>query len=186
MTHADRLATRIISLAPAKPDPITHLKLQKLAFYAFGACLAFDLEEAVGSDISFEAWEHGPVCRPIWRSYRQCGGSPIPPPDGAALPYSAEVELIIRDVVDIYGLLSAWQIRQESHLEEPWRRAWEKREPIPNESLRKHFTQKFRTGPVRLPSYLVNAQSAALDGIPPQDYGSFSHLAAAARLLRSP
>lgn len=112
MSNADRLALRIAALAPSKPDRLTHLKLQKLVFYAYGACLAFNEEKEVGADITFEAWEHGPVCRPIWASYRQFGSNPLPPFSVKGQPYSPSVEEVLAEVVDVYGLLSAWQLRQ--------------------------------------------------------------------------
>lgn len=32
----------------------------------------------MGSDITFEAWERGPVCRGIWQTYKGFTGTVIP------------------------------------------------------------------------------------------------------------
>lgn len=185
MSNAERLAHWISFNAPTRPDLLTHLKLQKLAFYCFGACLAFDLGDEVGTDITFEAWEHGPVCRPLWKAYRQYGAEPLPRPTSKPRPYTAAAEKVLHDTLDVYGLLSAWLLRQESHLERPWKVQSVTHGTLPNDDVREHFVAKFRKGPVRLPAYLVNAPSSALDGIPAQDYGSLDRLAQVARSLRS-
>lgn len=185
MEHAEQLARWIRSNVDERPDLLTHLKLQKLAFYCFGACLAFDLDAEVGTDITFEAWEHGPVCRPLWSVYRSNGGNPIPRPTGRAVRYSAPTERVMKNVLDVYGLLPAWLLRQESHLEAPWKVAWLQRAPISNDALRRHFVAKFKDGPVHLPEYLANSSSSALDGIPTRDYRTLDGLAQFARSLRS-
>ena len=62
---------------PADKLPLTHLKLQKLMFYGYGAALAFDCERALGGKIAFEAWEHGPVNREVWKEYKDHGSRSI-------------------------------------------------------------------------------------------------------------
>jgi hypothetical protein len=64
--------------------------------------------------------------------------------------------------------LSAWQIREESHLERPWLDAYkpDERRPISDDLIRQHFKEKFACGKVVAPRYLPGAGSAALDGLP--------------------
>jgi len=54
---AIRLAEWVLS---ELKEPPTHLKLQKLCFYAYGFGLAEGHEEELGT-VQFEAWKHGPV-----------------------------------------------------------------------------------------------------------------------------
>jgi uncharacterized phage-associated protein len=56
---------------------ITHLKLHKLCFYAYGYGLADGHADELG-DVRFEAWTHGPVCREVYDRYQAHGRAPIP------------------------------------------------------------------------------------------------------------
>src|SRR3954470_14701052 len=102
--------------------PVSHLKLQKLAFYCFGAASAYDLDTLIG-DVRFEAWEHGPVNRSVYNEYKAFGATPIDPPS-TCVEYPAEVTRVLADSLAIYGSLDAWSLRQQSHLEEPWIASW--------------------------------------------------------------
>ncbi|MDR3205074.1 MAG: DUF4065 domain-containing protein [Deltaproteobacteria bacterium] len=54
-------------------DVMTHLKLQKLVYYAQGFSMVFNNEPLFDRDI--EAWEHGPVCADLYNKYKKykCG-----------------------------------------------------------------------------------------------------------------
>lgn len=163
------------------PEPLTHLKLQKLCFYAYGACLAHDRD--IG-DIAFEAWQHGPVCPRLWREYRDSGAVPIPRPLDHGAGFEPLTKSVLEDVLTVYGALSAWELRNQSHLEAPWRDNWDEKRAgakIPRASIASHFRQLFRTGRVAPPTYLVGGGSFALDGVPTGTYGSLHELADAMR-----
>lgn len=179
-SSAIRLAERIALLAPAQPDELTHLKLQKLAFYCYGALLAFDVEREVGQ-IEFQAWKHGPVNAEIFRRYSPFGKSVLPRPESACA-FGLATESAIRDVLNVYGRLTAWQLREESHVEEPWRRAFTGARGVrlDDEELRAHFKLKFATGRVRFPERLFGTASMALDRIPVPTFGSLAEMADAA------
>jgi uncharacterized phage-associated protein len=147
-------------------DPLTHLKLQKLGFYCYGAALAYECERSIGQ-VDFEAWEHGPVNRPVYRHYRGYKNQPIPSDQTEATSYDAGTEALLTDVLRVYGLLDAWHLRQQSHLEQPWIDARASgAHSIPTETIRKHFFSKLRSGHVQTPEYLFDAGSFRLDGIP--------------------
>ncbi len=158
--------------------PITHLKLQKLAFYSYGAALAFDQQEELGS-IEFEAWDHGPVNRQIWAKYREFGRETLPTPP--ALPcYSAELTKTLHDVLAVYGSMSAMALRNESHQEDPWKKAYEPGRAdtvIDQPSLKAHFADKLRPGAVKIPGELLRSWSFEVDRIPRQGFASLHDLA---------
>src|SRR5690606_1669340 len=158
--------------------PMTHMKLQKLAFYSYGAALAHGVDSELGR-LTFEPWAHGPVNRPIWREYRHCDGDGLPLPSPADVPrYSSELETVLMDVVDVYGRMSAWALSCESHLEQPWSDAYSLRSSvIPHDALRAHFKTKFKEGRVQLPVHLGGTASAALDFIPPARFASLHAMA---------
>lgn len=147
-------------------EGVTHLKLQKLSFYCWAIALAEGHDDQVGR-IHFEPWEHGPVCREIWHEYKTYGSGVIPPGDESCGTYSPEVERLFSAVISIYGRLTAWSLRQQSHLEDPWIRAWEgKHGSLDGEFVREHFRRKFLGGAVKPPEYLMDLGSFTIDGLP--------------------
>jgi uncharacterized phage-associated protein len=176
--NAAKLAQWILANVPYRREGMTHLKLQKLAFYCYGAALAFDCDGDVGSDVTFEAWEHGPVCRDVWQTYKGFKGTVIPWLAADAAPtYGAEATRRMRDALAVYGAMNAWSLRQESHLEAPWVAHSKAADVIPTEELRQHFHRKFAAGTVQFPEYLLHGSSAQLDGIPVRGCGSLEELA---------
>ena len=161
------------------PQAVTHLKLQKLCFYAYGALLSTD-GDAVPV-VSFEAWKHGPVCADIYRSFAVHGAGDIEPREAANAKLwdcSAAGLAAAKAAVEIYGRLSPWELREESHLESIWQtaRALPSNE-IAHAALLEYFRAKFAVNRVELPRYLVNA-SAEVDGIPAARFANLEDLAA--------
>lgn len=180
MTPAVRLANWVCEHLRQGVEPLTHLKLQKLAFYCYGVALAFNRDCEIGS-IDFLAWKHGPVSREIWNEYREFGGNPIPSVRRESVfEYSVETSARLHDVLTVYGTLTAWQLRQESHLEEPWRKAYETGpgSRIPRAEIRDHFTAKF-SGHVEVPVHLLRPGNFKLDRIPVRAAPSLRELAQA-------
>lgn len=160
-----KLTDWIRATAPERPDLLTHLKLQKLAYYSYGALLAFGCEAAVGP-IEFEAWKHGPVSRSIYELFRHYANMPI---GRAARPdLSPIVEAHLQDVINVFGRMTAWQLREESHMtDSPWSYTYDGTPGrlIPESMLREHF-QKMFNAPVRFPERLFGCSSLLLDRIP--------------------
>ena len=105
-------------------DLMSNLKLQKLVYYAQGFCLAMTGKPLFQEPI--EAWEHGPVCVPLYHFYKEHGSGAIP------IPYAAEAYTIfteeVRDVLDLvhtyYGQFSAWKLRNLTHEDTSWIKAY--------------------------------------------------------------
>jgi uncharacterized phage-associated protein len=77
----------IIKVDREAGDDITHLKLQKLVYYAQAWYLAMQARPLF--DNAIEAWAHGPVCREVYGRFRHYSWNPIP----AAAAFSREEEL---------------------------------------------------------------------------------------------
>ncbi|MEZ4327223.1 MAG: DUF4065 domain-containing protein [Polyangiales bacterium] len=159
-----------------------HLKLQKLCFYAYGAAIGLGVADGVGT-VVFDAWKHGPVSRPIWDAFKAHKAAPLPPLDALPDPSwgTPDAHQVVDDVVEVYGRLSSWDIRCESHLEEPWVRAMHARSSLSNDEIREHFARKFANGRVMLPAYFRGAQSASVDGVPRARFESLHDMAQALR-----
>lgn len=138
-------------------EPPTHLKLQKLCFYAYGFGLAEGHGDALG-DVHFEAWPHGPVCRTVYDAFKQHGKDPIPTRPRVE-GYPERTTDTLRDVLSVYAQLSAWELREQSHLEQPWLSA--RNGHIDRTALESHFR-----GPYKAPAYLFLHGGGSLDGIP--------------------
>ncbi len=101
-------------------DNMTHLKLQKLLYYAQAWFLAMHDRELFHNPL--EAWRHGPVCREIYDRFRQLSWHPIPVSmtltDPGQLP--EEVRDFLEEVWDVYGQFSATKLEELTHQETPW------------------------------------------------------------------
>ena len=118
-------------------DLISNLKLQKLAYYAQGFCLAMHGRPLFPEAI--EAWKHGPVVRALYNSYSGYNSAALPRPDGMDLSvFSDEDRALMDEVYDVYGQFSAWKLRNMTHDEAPWKNASMGQE-ISHDSLAEYF-----------------------------------------------
>jgi len=167
----------VVHALAARRGAVTHLKLQKLAFYAYGSVVARDLFLLV-EPLTFEAWQHGPVHLGTWNRYRGSGKAALASPSIGRV-HEVVVEAVA-DVTDVYGRLDAWELREQSHREAPWKSAFDAgTATIDPDEFAQHFTAKF-AGEFAPPSALGSA-SAALDGIPPPAFASLAAFASALR-----
>lgn len=178
MLDGVKLAYWILARPTLTGGAVTHLKLQKLAFYCFGGAAAADLEAQLGA-VYFEAWKHGPVCREIYDEFCAFGAGELPS-HRPAETYSADLSDRLTDVLAVYGGLDAWSLRHQSHLEEPWVRAIQRRPAtIDGDELKAFFRKKFATGLVVCPDYVVDSGGLRLDRIPVRTFPTLKALAAA-------
>ena len=106
-------------------DQISNLKLQKLCYYAQGLALA--ARKSPFFDNRIEAWAHGPVVPLLYQIYKDHGANGIPAPADFDLDaFDAADRMILDDVYDYYGQYSAWRLREMTHLETPWKDAYER------------------------------------------------------------
>jgi uncharacterized phage-associated protein len=101
-------------------DSVTHLKLQKLVYYAQAWSLALLGRPLFSEDL--RAWAHGPVALSVWREFKEHGWEALPAPD--EMPqFDEETTELLRDVLRSYGEHSAKKLEDLTHAEEPWLRA---------------------------------------------------------------
>ncbi|GAN72101.1 hypothetical protein ASY01nite_13870 [Acetobacter syzygii] len=98
-------------------EAITHLKLQKLIYYAQAWYLALE-NKALFPD-KLEAWAHGPVCRSVYDTYRDYGWDALPAPDDDIDLLQCEIDHL-EMIMDAYGDMSAKKLEHLTHGEEPW------------------------------------------------------------------
>jgi uncharacterized phage-associated protein len=119
-------------------EVITHLKLQKLAYYAQSASLAF-YDSALFSE-TLEAWKHGPVVPELYDTYKEHKGSPLPKVVFAEKNvYSAVERRLMDDVYTFFGQYAAWKLRDMTHEETPWQEAFPTKGVIAHTSMQSYF-----------------------------------------------
>lgn len=98
-------------------DAPTHLKIQKLVYYAQAWHLA-NFDRAL-FDEDVEAWTHGPVTPSLYAKYRGLGFGALPPERKPSIP-DALVPFLTA-IYENYGQYSAKRLEQLTHEEEPWK-----------------------------------------------------------------
>jgi len=143
MIAASDAAKYLLSL-DAEGDLTSNLKLQKLLYYAQGISLA--LRDTPLFSERIEAWDHGPVCPPIYGQYKLHSSNAIPAPvgfDPGSLP--AEDCDVMNEVHTVYGQFSAWRLREMTHEEPPYKdhyRPGVKGIVIPQDALKAYFSTR--------------------------------------------
>ena len=117
---ASTVADFFLTFCQEHGDVITHLKLQKLVYYAQAWHLALKGKPLFEEQI--EAWVHGPVTPSVYSRFKKSGWAPISvAPVKPALAAAVQKHLI--EVFSVYGHFSAWDLERMTHQEEPWQRA---------------------------------------------------------------
>lgn len=142
VNHADRDAG----------EAITHLKLQKLVYYAEAWFLANFDRPLTTRD--YEAWAHGPVVRDLYAKYRGQGWDALPPEQGTE-PEEA-VQDFLQAVFEEYGQFSAKRLERMTHEEDPWKNARQGLPPeaasstiIPKLEIRNFYAKRLGKEPIK-------------------------------------
>ena len=107
-------------------EAVTHLKLQKLVYYAQAWYAAFTNDEQLFED-RVEAWLHGPVCRSLYNEFKDFRGFEIDPLDAPPQTLSADEREHLDYIWNVYGSFSGKFLEELTHRETPWEEAWERR-----------------------------------------------------------
>lgn len=97
-------------------DSITHLKLQKLVYYAQAWSLA--IYDQPFFDEEFEAWARWPVVKSLWNKYK--GSYIISEKPVINKEFAQEEEELLNEVWEIYWNLTWKKLEDLTHSEEPW------------------------------------------------------------------
>lgn len=138
------VAKWFVARAMADGRPVTNLKLQKLMYYAHGFALARTGQPLLHEPL--QAWDHGPVAPQAYRMFSDFKSEPIKldvSVEQFAAELPGEVVQVLDDVWRAYGGYSAWNLREMTHAESPWRNVYVEDEQdvkIPDETMRAYFT----------------------------------------------
>jgi uncharacterized phage-associated protein len=143
MVKALDAAHYLIHLAAKEEEPefLTHMRLQKLLYYAQGWCLALHDRPLFTSRI--EAWDHGPVVKQVYPKFADFEDRPIPPDKvhGQGRINEQDREHL-RFIWRTYRRFSAAKLRQLTHEESPWINARQGHQPQPQKRCQEEITQQ--------------------------------------------
>jgi uncharacterized phage-associated protein len=125
-------------------DSITHLKLQKLVYYGQAWHLA--LTDKPVFDEPILAWKHGPVVRSLYDRFKDKGTQALQNTDIITRPsddLSQETREILDEVYEIYGPMTASQLRGLTHDEKPWNDAYDQDADFPNQIISEEAMKEF-------------------------------------------
>ena len=133
-------------------DSITHLKLQKLVYYAESWYRVFTGQSIFEEEI--QAWMHGPVVPVLFDRFRDKGFQAITYEDIITEPskeLTKEQTDILNEVYDTYGPLTARQLEDMTHDETPWQEAYNHQElyhktPISRDTMDSFYRNQLREG----------------------------------------
>lgn len=124
-------------------DVITHLKVQKLIYYAQGWSLAHFDRPLFAEEL--QAWAHGPVAVQVWNRFRDYRFDAIPIQKGE-IKFNAAAVSLLTAVNDKYGIFMAKRLEKMTHEEAPWKNARGDLPPeakcqeiITKDSMKKYF-----------------------------------------------
>lgn len=129
-------------------EGITHLKVQKLLYYAQGIFLAIYNFPLFNESIL--AWPHGPVVKDVYSTFCDYGRSDIPFDDSwleevNEIESNEQISEILNLTYDNYGGYTAWQLREKSHIEGgPWQVTVDTigmNKIIKNDMIKKYFRE---------------------------------------------
>ncbi|MDD6055194.1 MAG: DUF4065 domain-containing protein [Helicobacteraceae bacterium] len=128
-------------------ESVTHLKMQKLLYYAQGLSLVYNTKPLFKEKI--EAWEHGPVVREVYeklKQYKKDDLSKISELVCIDDSLSEEEKSVIEMAFIEYGRFTATYLRNKTHEEPTWKEAWSKGKNtiITHESMRDYFKKEQR------------------------------------------
>lgn len=101
-------------------ESITHLKLQKLLYYAQAWSLVLYDRPLFRNPI--QAWTHGPVVPDVYYEYNDKGWAAIEQPDEVPR-FDDYTEHLLKEILRVYGKFDAKYLEYLTHQELPWQEA---------------------------------------------------------------
>ena len=99
-------------------DDITHLKLQKLIYFAQAWYLANKNQPLFAEDM--EAWTHGPVVPSVWHIYKSHQWGSLPP-ESSDPAIDESTTRFLNVIHEKYGKFSAKELERMTHDHKPWK-----------------------------------------------------------------
>ena len=103
-------------------EPMNHIKLQKLCYYAVAWGYAL-LDRPICLETEFQAWINGPVSPTLYEKYRNTGWKKHLPDEGPFADFDSDTTELLESVWFTYGDHTANSLIAQTHSEIPWKKA---------------------------------------------------------------
>lgn len=128
-------------------DVITHLKVQKLLYFAEAWCQALFNKTLFNEEM--EAWAHGPVVRAVYEEFSSFGWQPLEVSKDL-VTFDQDINDLLSDIFTVYGKFSAKSLEHMTHEDQPWINARNGKSPeerctdiIPKQEIKTFFLEKY-------------------------------------------
>lgn len=105
-------------------EGITHLKLQKILYFAQAAYLSLYDKELFIED--FQAWKYGPVIENLYHVYKDYNNGVLPVPDGYTPDLDEKKKVFLDGIWELFAKYSVGELINITHNHSPWKEAFDK------------------------------------------------------------
>jgi uncharacterized phage-associated protein len=137
------IADWFLAKAKAEDEPLRHMKLQKLVYFAYGWYYAY-YDAPLFREVIL-AWRHGPVVQDLYHKYKSFGGQPITAISDTPPELEEKVVSMLDYVWRVYSQCTDVQLSSITHRpDSPWSNAYNSDEwyaEISPESIRDYFKE---------------------------------------------
>lgn len=139
------VANRLLAHVFEHREALTPMQLLKLVYIAHGWMLGLYHRPLIKDDV--QAWQYGPVIRPLYNAVRAYRSRPVTERLSASMaPLDPAAESIIKQVYDHYGHMSGPALSRLTHARgTPWDLTYEPGSfgvTIPNDLIEDHYARK--------------------------------------------
>ena len=140
---AHSIAVKIACIAQEKETILSHLKLQKLLYFAQGWSYVSFKKELFSDEL--EAWQHGPVCASIYHDFKYRVPFEKIETNEMTEELGKKAVDFLEAVWEAYKDWSGWELEMLSHQEGPWKEYYEKgkNHVIPKEKIKSFFQKTY-------------------------------------------
>jgi uncharacterized phage-associated protein len=144
MRNSAVVANRILALAQERGDALTPMQILKLVYISHGWMLGLYGRPLISDDV--EAWQYGPVIRPLYGKLRAYQGRPVTnmiPLKTSDSALDAEEDNVVQQVYDLYGSKTGPALSRITHAPRtPWSLTYREGEfgkVIPMDLIEDHY-----------------------------------------------
>lgn len=128
-------------------DTFSNLKIQKLLYYAQAYCLQIYKKALFDDEI--EAWQHGPVVANVYNEFKKYQKNSISFNELKGfnvkqIEDDENIAYLLTFIFKTYGSKGAWDLRDETHKEDPWKNAYKEKQKniINKEDIAKYYNKR--------------------------------------------
>lgn len=142
--HALTISKQIIYECNKNKIEITQLKLQKLLYFTEAYYMNRENKDELFEE-KFYAWEYGPVCKEVYKEYKNYFSLPIVLEESNLEKLDDSTMFIIKTVCEVFGKRSTSDLIKLTHLQNsPWFKAnYSKKTPISKIETKEWFKELF-------------------------------------------